>query len=179
MPVSVRRSAKTVTVTAVFTALIAVSSLISFPLPSGVPVTLQTLAVALTGFCLGWKRGIPALVVYILLGIVGVPVFAGFSGGVAVLMGKTGGFIFGFIFLVSACALAAGLKSKALKIISGMAGLLLCHLTGVLWFSFLTRTGFFACAAAVSLPFIVKDALCVIGAALLSSKLQPVVQHYL
>ena len=169
---NLRKNTLHVAVTAVFTALIVVSSYFSFPLPSGVPVTLQTLAVALTGYCLGVKRAVPAVLAYILLGLVGAPVFSGFQSGPAVLMGKTGGFIIGFLFLVFACALAGEWKNRALKIVVGEAGLLLCHLLGVLWFTFLTKTGFFAGAAAVSLPFLLKDALCVAGAMLLSLKLR-------
>ena len=176
---TLRRSTLNVAVSAVFTALIAVSAFISFPLPSGVPVTLQTLVIALTGYCLGIKRGIPAILAYILLGLAGVPVFAGFSGGAAVLLGKTGGFIIGFVVLVTACALTGKMKNKVLKIIVGEAGLILCHLLGVVWFSYLTGTGVFSAAAAVSLPFIAKDALCVAGAMFLSLRLQTLVKIYL
>lgn len=65
----------------VFAAVLAVLSQISFPLPSGIPVTLQTFAVALCGYALGCKRGTLAVLVYIVLGAVGLPVFANFSGG--------------------------------------------------------------------------------------------------
>ena len=168
---NLRSTTLSVAVSAVFTALIAASAFITVPLPSGVPVTLQTLAVALTGYCLGVKRAVPALLAYVLLGLIGAPVFSGFQSGPAVLTGKTGGFIAGFLFLLLACALASGLRGKPLKLLAGEAGLLLCHLPGVLWFSYLTKTGFWAAAAAVSLPFLLKDALCVAGAMLLSLKL--------
>ncbi len=175
MKSSLRHSTVNIAVTAVFTALIAVSTFFSFPLPSGVPVTLQTLAVALAGYCLGIKRGVPAVLAYLMLGLVGAPVFSGFNSGVAVLVGKTGGFIVGFISLAAACALAGEIRNKALQIAVGEAGLLLCHLTGVLWFAYLTETGFWAAAVAVSLPFLLKDALCVAGAMLLSLKLKKVI----
>ncbi len=176
---SLRRPSLNIAFSALFTALIAVSSYVSFPLPSGVPVTLQTLAVALTGYCLGVKRAVPSVLAYFLLGVAGVPVFSGFQGGVAVLMGKTGGFIFGFVFLAFACGAAGGLQPMALKIAIGEIGLLLCHLLGVLWFSYLTKTSFFAGAAAVSLPFLLKDVLCVAGAMFLSLKLQKVIKKIL
>ena len=81
---------------AVFAVLIAVCSWIS--IPTTVPFTLQTFAVFLTVGVLGGKRGSLAVLVYILLGCVGVPVFAGFSGGIGVLAGQTGGYIVGFLF---------------------------------------------------------------------------------
>lgn len=172
MKSSVRRSSAYIAVTALFTALIAVSAFVTVPLPSGVPVTLQTLAVALTGYCLGVKRGVPALLAYILLGVAGAPVFSGFQSGPAVLVGKTGGFIVGFVFLVVACALSCKSRSRALQFALGVLGLLLCHLCGVLWFWRLTGTGFWASAAAVSLPFLLKDAVCVAGAMLLAIRLR-------
>ena len=80
----------------VFAAVLAVLSQISFPLPSGIPVTLQTFAVALCGYALGCKRGTLAVLVYIVLGAVGLPVFANFSGGFGSLVGLAGGYIYGF-----------------------------------------------------------------------------------
>ena len=77
----------------VFAAVLAVLSQISFPLPSGIPVTLQTFAVALCGYALGCKRGTLAVLVYIVLGAVGLPVFANFSGGFGSLVGLAGGYI--------------------------------------------------------------------------------------
>lgn len=159
---------------AAFTAIIAVSAQIHVPLPSGVPVTLQTLAVALCGYCMGLKRGMSSILVYILLGLVGAPVFSGFAGGVGVLFGKTGGFIIGFVFLVFACGMVSETGKKTVQIILGVVGLLLCHLVGTIWYAFLTESGVLASAALVSLPFIVKDIICVVGAALLSSRLKGV-----
>ena len=172
MKSSVRHSAVYIAVTALFTALIAVSAFITVPLPGGVPVTLQTFAVALTGYCLVVKRSVPALLAYLLLGAVGAPVFSGFQSGPAVLMGKTGGFLVGFIFLVVACALGSKCGNKGLQIAVGLLGLLLCHLTGVLWFAYLTGTGVWASAAAASLPFLLKDAVCIVGAMFLSLRLR-------
>ena len=73
-------SIQKVVMTGMLAAVMAVMSQIQFPLPSGVPVTMQTFAMALAGYILGWRYGLASTVVYILLGAVGVPVFAGFSG---------------------------------------------------------------------------------------------------
>ena len=172
MKSSVRHSAAYIAVTALFTALIAVSAFVTVPLPGGVPVTLQTFAVALTGYCLGVKRAVPALLAYLLLGVAGAPVFSGFQSGPAVLAGKTGGFLVGFVFLVAACALGSKSEKKTIQIALGLSGLLLCHLTGVLWFAYLTKTGFWPSAAAASLPFLLKDAVCVAGAMFLALRLR-------
>ena len=77
-------------------ALIAICSWIS--IPTAVPFTLQTFAVFFVLLLLGGERGTIATLIYILLGAIGVPVFAGFSGGIGILFGSTGGYIIGFLF---------------------------------------------------------------------------------
>ncbi|USG64768.1 biotin transporter BioY [Brevibacillus ruminantium] len=82
---------------AIFAAFTAVFSQITIPLPL-IPITGQTLAVGLTATILGSRWGTVSILIYILLGAVGLPVFSGAVGGPQVLVGKTGGYIFGFIF---------------------------------------------------------------------------------
>ena len=140
---------------ALFSAIIAVMSQISIPTPFGVPISLQTFAVALCGYFLGAKKGTAALLVWIAVGAVGVPVFAGFKGGFAALLGVTGGFIYGFIPLVLLCGLE--LKSKALRIALGAVGILACHLCGVLQYALLMGIDFLQSFLTVSVPFLIKD----------------------
>ena len=90
-------STKTIVTVGMFTAVLAVLSILQIPMPTGVPITLQTFAMALCGYVLGWQSGVAATLLYIVLGTVGVPIFAGMSAGPGVLFGYTGGFIFGFI----------------------------------------------------------------------------------
>ena len=96
--------------TGMMTAVIAVMSQIQFPLPSGVPVTMQTFAIALAAYVLGWKYGLISTIVYILVGAVGVPVFAGFSGGVSFAVSPAGGYIWGFLPMAALCGL--GMESR-------------------------------------------------------------------
>lgn len=88
---------------AVFAAVIAVMAQLSIPLPGGVPLTLQTLGIMLAGIVLGPRRGTLSVLIYILLGAIGLPVFAGFKGGLSSVIGPTGGFIISF-WVVSLCA---------------------------------------------------------------------------
>ncbi|MBR6939397.1 MAG: biotin transporter BioY [Clostridia bacterium] len=145
---------------ALLAAVIAVSAQIAVPLPSGVPVTLQTFAVTLCASIGGIVEGPAAVAVYILLGAFGVPVFSSFRGGIAVLIGPTGGFITGFIPL----ALMSGLrlKNKALNVIASIGGLLVCHLIGAVQYSLVTDTDFIKSLLLVCVPFLVKDVLSVI-----------------
>ena len=85
---------------AIFAALICVAAPYAIPMPGLVPISLGTFAIYLTGAMLGGKRGTVAVCVYILLGAIGLPVFTGFAGGFAKLLGPTGGYIVGYVPLV-------------------------------------------------------------------------------
>ncbi len=146
--------------TAVFAAIISVLSQIAIPMPSMVPATLQTFAIALCGYFLGAKKGLAAVLVYILLGAVGIPVFTGFKGGAACLFSYTGGFIFGFAAMVILCGLPV--KNKAVKIALGIAGVIALHFFGVLQYTLLTGNGFIESFLLVSAPYLIKDAVSVV-----------------
>ena len=141
---------------AVFTAIIAALSQVSIPMPNMVPITLQTFAVSLAGYFLGAKKGVASVGVYVMLGAVGAPVFASFKGGFAVLIGYTGGFIWGFIPLALLCGILA---DKKLGMALGVLGVVVCHLLGTLQYMVLSKNGFFQSLMLVSLPYILKDLL--------------------
>ena len=162
---------------ALFAALIAVCAWIT--VPGAVPFTLQTMGVFLAVGLLGGKRGTAAVLVYILLGAVGMPVFSGFSGGVGRLLGTTGGYIIGF--LVAALAMwameAIFGKAKWVLPVSMLLGLLLCYAFGTAWFLVLyTQTkGAISVASVLSMcvvPFIIPDLLKIALALLLTSRLK-------
>ena len=145
---------------ALFAAITAALSQISIPTPTNVPITLQTFAVALCGYCLGAKKGTAAILVYILLGVVGVPVFAGFSGGIASIASFAGGFIYGF--LPFAFLSGISVNNKALRIGLGIVGLVVLHFFGVLHYSLLTSNSFIVSFWMVSAPFLIKDVISVV-----------------
>lgn len=157
--------------TGMFTAVIAVLSQIAIPMPSGVPITLQTFGVALTGCVLGWKLGGVAAFIYLLVGAVGVPVYSNFTGGVGRLLGPTGGFIVGFIALAVLCGIGAKLSNRAAGPALSLLGLIICHLVGAGWYAISAGTSFASAFLAVSLPYLLKDALSVILAYLIAQTL--------
>ena len=120
-------------------AVVTVCAWISIPV-GDVPFTLQTLAVAAIGGILGWKKGLLTILIYILLGLIGVPVFAGFKSGVPALMGATGGYIFGFAFavVISGLAKLIPVKNKFARIgvffAANILGLTICYVFGTAWF---------------------------------------------
>ena len=163
---------KDIVCTGMFAALLSILSQISVPFPSGVPVTLQTFAVALTGFVLSWKLGAASTLVYILMGAVGVPVFSGFLGGVQVLVNYTGGFIWGFIGMAVLCGLAAEKSNKVLVALLSLAGLSACHIFGVVQFMLVMKMGFVESFLLASAPYIIKDIISVILAYVLGSQIR-------
>lgn len=145
---------KSITYVALFVAIIGVVSQIAIPMPSLVPITLQTFVIAMCGYLLGVKRGLAAIIVCIALGAVGAPVFSSFQGGFSVLIGYTGGFIWGFIPLVILC----GIFSDKIKGITlGILGVTLCHSIGIIWYMALSGNNFISAFLLVSLPYIIKD----------------------
>lgn len=165
----------------IFVALITVSSWISIPLT--VPFTLQTLGVFVTVGILGGKRGFEAVLVYLLLGIAGLPVFAGFQGGIGVLMGATGGYIGGFLISV---LLMWGIeklfgRSMAALGCSMFLGLIACYGTGTVWYAVVYGAGTGAAGIGTILgwcvfPFILPDFVKIALALLLTKRLRGVVR---
>ena len=116
------------------TALMIVCSLIS--IPAAVPFTLQTFAVFVILVILGSRRGSVSILLYILLGLVGLPVFSGMRGGPAALFGPTGGYILGFLLTGGCYWVYERLRDPriALQAAALLMGLLLCYAFGTLWF---------------------------------------------
>lgn len=157
-------STKTIVTVGMFTAVLAVLSILTIPMPSGVPLTLQTFAMALCGYVLGWRRGAASTLLYILVGTVGIPVFAGMTGGPSWLAGYSGGFIWGFIFLTLFCGLGIEQKKVMPSVALGIIGLVICHVLGTVQFSIVASTPISASFVAVSAPYLVKDIASVAGA---------------
>ena len=120
---------------ALFAVLMAVCSWISLPL-GPVPFTLQTFAVFLAVGVLGGRRGTITILVYILMGAVGLPVFSNFSGGIGQLMGATGGYILGFLGSALVMWAMEGLLGKKTWVlaVSMVLGLVVCYAFGTFWF---------------------------------------------
>ena len=144
-------------------AIIVVCSWITIPFGS-VPFTMQTFAVFAAALILGPLKGVIAVVLYLLLGIVGLPVFSAFQAGPGVLMGATGGFLLGFIFI----PLVGGLFSAA----GLLLGLILCYVTGTLWYAFvwLDSASVPAVITTSVLPYVIPDIIKCILALVVAKK---------
>ena len=157
---------------AVFTALCAVCAQIQIPLPM-VPINLALFAVHLAGALLGAKRGVAAVAAYVMLGALGAPVFAGFAGGVQVIMGKTGGYLLGYLIAALLVGLlrarwGIGYWRLCFAMTLGTAG---CYFFGTVWFMAVTGTGIWTSLVYCVFPFLAGDALKIALAAYLTRRL--------
>ncbi len=165
----------------IFVVLMAICSWISIPLT--IPVTLQTFGIFAAIGLLGGKRGTIAVLIYILLGLVGVPVFSGFTGGPGIILGTTGGYIIGFLFTA---LLMWGMerifgRSTFILALSMVLGLIVCYAFGTVWFmavyaSSSGSVGIMAVLGWCVFPFILPDILKIVLALILTRRLAKVVQ---
>lgn len=162
-------------------AFIAICAFMTIPTP--VPFTLQTFAIFFILLVLGGKKGTITIAAYILIGALGVPVFAGFHGGVGTLFGLTGGYIMGFI-LTGIIYLLMTLKKDTkmvIKVIALIIGLLICYAYGTFWFVYVytKNTGAIGVGEALMMcvvPFIPFDVLKLVAAVLVSNRVNKAIE---
>lgn len=166
---------------AISAALIAICSWIS--IPTAVPFTLQTFAVFFVLLLLGGERGTIATLVYVLLGAVGVPVFAGFTGGIGILLGSTGGYIIGFLFVGLIYMLFTKFfkKNLVIKIVALVLGLAVCYAFGTAWFMHVYiknsgEVGLLTVLGWCVFPFIIPDLIKMALAVVVAKRIEPVIK---
>lgn len=161
--------------------LIAICSWIS--IPTVVPFTLQTFAVFFVLSALGGKRGTVAIIIYVLLGAIGIPVFAQFTAGLGILLGTTGGYIVGFIFMGLVYWLLIKLLKKKLwvEILIMVIGIIVLYTFGTIWFMVVYSRANGAVDLITVLgwcvvPFIIPDLIKLGLAVTLARRLDPVLK---
>ncbi len=174
-------SLRSMVFTAIFAALICVAAPVSVPLPGLVPISLATFAVYLASGILGGKRAALAVTVYVLLGAVGVPVFSGYSGGLGVLFGVTGGYIIGYIPMALITGIFADMQSKKHWTVPvGMVlGTIALYTFGTAWYMIFTGKGLIAALAGCVVPFLAFDAIKIVLATAITMPLKSRVAKFL
>lgn len=160
---------KRLTVTAIMAAAACVLGPLSIQLPiSLVPISACTLVFYLFSYLLRARDCTAACLVYMLLGIVGLPVFSGFRSGIAVFAGPTAGYLVGYFFLCIICPLTINRypNRRLLHIAAMVLSTALLYLLGTIWYSVYAQIGFGAALAAAVLPFLPGDAAKIIVAVL-------------
>ncbi|NLC68937.1 MAG: biotin transporter BioY [Clostridiaceae bacterium] len=168
-----------------FTVLIIIGGYISFPIPlSPVPIVLSDFFVMLAGLVLGAAWGCASVGLYLFLGVLGFPVFAGGKAGLAILAGPTGGFLFGYLI----CAFATGMVSRGISIRRNpskmmfsffmdlsalLAGNILLYAAGIPWLKFVLKTTWKESLTLGLLPFIPGAIIKIIFSIILIRSIQP------
>lgn len=173
-----------------FATFICAGCFIAVPVgPGGVPIIMQNMIAVLASVILGGFGGLFSVLIFITAGALGLPVYSGATGGVAHLLGPTGGFIIGYIFAALAAGLISGVPSVSEKSFSrrsvlkltlaSLAGFAVLYIPGVLWFMHVTGKPFGATMAACVVPFIPGDIIKLVLTVLIAAKLRPVSARYL
>lgn len=167
--------------TGLFSAVIVIMAQIAIPMPLGVPMTMQTFAVTLAGIILGPKYGALSTFIYMLLGAIGLPVFANFTGGFQSLVGPTGGFILSFPLMAYIIGLGTEYRRKweGAFILGILLGTTLNFVCGTLMFCFLTKSSLLVGFSTCTLPFIPATILKAILASILGLNIRRRLQAFL
>ena len=182
----VKSAARETAYLALGVALLTVCAWTTIPF-GAIPVTLQTFAVALIGALFGAARGVAVVLVYFVMGLIGIPVFSSFNAGVAALLGPTGGYLIGFVFSVVTVGLFSMIpvKNKIAKtaIVYGGAilGMAICYFFGTLWFITVYNQSASGIGVAAALmlcvvPFLLPDAVKLFFGVLLGVRLKKYVK---
>lgn len=162
-------SVQNIAMVGVMTALMCVFGPLSVPI-GPVPISLTNLVIYFAVIILGWKLGTISYLIYLFIGLVGVPVFSGFSGGAGKLFGPTGGYLIGFIPM----AILVGIFVKKQKnavifyTIGMIVGTLVTYALGTAWLAYQLKLSFGAALQAGVIPFIPGDAIKIVVAALIA-----------
>ena len=156
-----RISTKELVRSAIFAAFLCVFSILSVPF-GAVPVSLGLFAVFLTGIILGKKLGFISVLIYILLGASGLPVFSGFRGGFSALLGPTGGYIMAYLIIAPVMGKAAygcekNVKSFLRLMVAGGLSLLILYIFGTWWYALVTKASLGAAVKICIVPFVLFD----------------------
>jgi biotin transport system substrate-specific component len=160
---------RTIAYSAAFIGLIALGSWISLPVGS-IPFTLQTLFVLLAGIVMHRAGAVPVLL-YCILGILGLPLFHNGMAGIGVLLGPSGGYLVGFIFAALVTGLAYEHDSPVIRILGLGAATAVIYLFGVAWLMYSLHLGFIPAVVTGVIPFLIGDAIKAAAAYLIGQKI--------
>jgi len=166
--ITVMREKRTKTYNIIVCGLMAAVLCVLAPLaiPTTIPITLATFIIFIITYILDYKYAFVSCLIYILLGIVGMPVFSGYQGGIGKIIGPTGGYIVGYLLLV----LISGYinnkckSNRLIQMIGMMTGLGVCYALGTLWFAYQQKVSIYGAMTVCVFPFIIGDVLKIAGA---------------
>ena len=158
-------------------ALLSISAWISIPMPQ-VSFTMQSFAVFFSLGLLGGRRGVISIFIYLVMGAVGLPVFSGFRGGLGVLLGVTGGYIWGFLLAGLVYWLLTALLGSGFRAGLGATGLgmAVCYTCGTVWYLHVYGGSFWSVFSVCVLPYLIPDGIKIALAISLAGRLKRIVK---
>lgn len=165
---------KTLTKTSIYLSLLCISSFIFIPLPfTPITLTLHTIIINIIALTLHPKNATLTIIIYLLMGLIGLPVFSGGTSGIAKILGPTGGFYFGFLFSTILISLLKGKNNKISNYIltTTLIGIPIQHLFAILFMCFYNNLNIISSFLTVSLPFIIGDVIKAIIASIISTSI--------
>ena len=169
-----------IAITGILAAIICLVSPFSFPL-GAIPISLSTCAIYIAACMVDVKISVSSVIIYILLGAAGLPVFSHFNGGLHMISGVTGGYIIGYI----PCALITGLlikrfgNKKFMYPVSMIFGTIACYITGTAWYMVQTNSNIISAVAVCILPFLIGDAVKISAASAIGITLRKRLSRFL
>lgn len=166
---------KNITTVGVLTALICVLAPFSIPLPfTPTPISFANLAIYFSACILGAKKSTLSVIIYLLIGCIGIPVFAGFSAGFSKVAGPTGGYLIGFLFIafISGFFVEKFENKISMYILGMILSTAICYLFGTVWLSMQLKLSFNTALLMGVIPFIPGDFVKILIASLLGIKLR-------
>lgn len=161
-------SSKTLTYTALLSAILCIVSPLTIPI-GAVPISFTTLIIFITASIVDYKISTLATIVYILIGVVGLPVFSNFQGGISVLFNGTGGFILGYTLcaFITSFLVKKSKGRKSVYLLAMIISTLILYIIGTAWFVIITKVDIKSAIIVCVLPFILFDAIKIIIATLI------------
>lgn len=167
MQTKAKHSIYTLAMIAVMTAVTCILAPLSISI-GPIPISFTNLAIYFALYLLGWKKGTVSYLVYILIGIIGLPVFSGFTGGIGKFLGPTGGYIVGFIpMAIIAGILIDRFKNRWIQLLGMLAGTAVCYAFGTAWYCLQTGSSLVPALSLCVFPFIPGDLVKMVAAMLL------------
>ncbi len=171
-------STKMICLSGLFAALTAICSQIAFDI-GPVPLSFATFAIFVTGGMLGARYGTISQLVYVLIGAVGAPVFAHFTGGFSIVSGPTGGYIVGYVvaaFIIGLIVQKININIYVILPIAMLIGIIACYALGTVWFMYVTNRKLWDSLGLCVFPFIPGDIIKIALATILVARLKKVIK---
>ena len=166
-------SIKNLSLMAIMSALLCLLAPVSIPI-GPVPITLSIFIIYIISYLLDANSAVISVFIYLLMGIVGLPVFAGYKSGLGIILGPSGGYLISYLIVVyiSSYCNHKYYNNKTFQILAMFIALILCYICGTIWFSIFKKMTFVESLFICVFPFIITDVIKIIAAYMLGTEIR-------